>query len=94
MIRKKYRKIGKRTVRGMLSLSHFNFKQLLCNMGDSRGCKVIICSEAYTSKTCGNCGNLNSRLGGKREFNCPKCNIVIDRDYNGARNIYIRNTCN
>ena len=94
MINKRYRKIGKRSVRAMLSLSHFAFRQILLNMAKSRGCEVIICSEAYTSKTCGNCGFLHTKLGGNREYKCPNCNMDIDRDYNGARNIYLRNTCN
>lgn len=94
MINKKYRKISKRSVRSMLSLSHFAFKNMLINMGKSRGCKITICSEAYTSKTCGNCGFINNSLGSNRTYECPICDIVIDRDYNGARNIYLRNTCN
>ncbi len=48
-----------------------NKQQMLLNMGKSRGCEVIICSEAYTSKTCGNCGFLHSKLGGNREYECP-----------------------
>ena len=91
MIKKKNRNIGKQTVRSMLSLSHFSFKQRLLFMAKSRGCKVDICNEAYTSKTCGCCGVLNCSLGGNRMFTCKNCNSVIDRDYNGARNIYLKN---
>ena len=93
MMNKKYRKIGKRAARAMLVLSHFSFKQTLLNMSKAKGNKVIVCNEAYTSKTCGNCGFLHSKLGGSRVYKCVNCNIVIDRDYNGARNIYLKNTC-
>jgi putative transposase len=95
MIRKKInngRKISKTTVRSMLALSHFSFKKKLLHMASSKGCMVDICKEDYTSKTCGCCGNIKHTLGGQRVYNCSNCGISIDRDYNGARNIYLRNT--
>lgn len=92
MVCKDGRVIGKSTARAMLSLSHFSFKQRLLHMGQSRGCEVNICSEAYTSKTCGCCGAQKNDLGGSREYTCTTCGLEIDRDYNGARNIYLRNT--
>ena len=75
----------------MLALSHYSFKERLLHMATYRGCKVHICDESYTSKTCGCCGNMNDTLGGNKVFVCSKCGISIDRDYNGARNIYLRN---
>lgn len=92
MVKKSKRNIGKSTVRAMLSLSHYSFKERLLHMATYRGCKVHICSEAYTSKTCGCCGNMNNTLGGNKVFDCSNCGISIDRDYNGARNSYLRNT--
>jgi putative transposase len=92
MIKKGDRNIGRTTVRSMLALSHYSFKQRLLHMADARGCIVNICNEAYTSKTCGCCGMINSNLSGKKIFDCSTCGLVIDRDYNGARNIYLRNT--
>jgi putative transposase len=94
MVKKKLlkRKISKATARSMMTLSHFSFKQRLLHMAKYRGCKVIICSEAYTSKTCGCCGNLKQNLSGAKMYDCSKCGVYIDRDYNGARNIYLRNT--
>jgi len=86
------RTINKTTVRAMLALSHFAFKERLLHMAKSRGCVVNICSEAWTSKTCGCCGSIKNDLGGKRIYECSNCGISIDRDYNGARNIYLRNT--
>lgn len=89
---KKKRKISKTTVRSILALSHFSFKERLLHMAKSRGCKVEICNEAYTSKTCGCCGTLHPNLKGKKKYKCSNCSLIIDRDYNGARNIYLRNT--
>ena len=85
------RKINKTVVRSMLALSHYAFKERLIHMAYSKGCKVDICSEAYTSKTCGWCGNIKHNLTSQRVYNCSSCGISIDRDYNGARNIYLKN---
>lgn len=52
---------------------------------------IIIKSEAYTSKMCSNCGWENENLNCKKIFECENCNKEIDRDINGARNIYIKN---
>lgn len=92
MVSKQERKIGKPTTRAMLALSHFKFRTLLLHMSKMKGCKVDICSEAFTSKTCGCCGFIKKDLGGNKIFKCSKCSSEIDRDYNGARNIYLRNT--
>jgi IS605 OrfB family transposase len=47
-------------------------------------------NEAYTSKICSNCGNYDKDLGNNKVYNCNACNLVIDRDVNGARNIYMK----
>ncbi len=53
--------------------------------------KVLhIQNEACTSKTCSGCGWYNETLGRSRTFICLECNLVIDRDVNAARNIYLR----
>jgi hypothetical protein len=55
------------------------------------GSHIIRCSEAYTSKQCGACGELNDKLGGgSKTFNCQKCGTVADRDVHAARNILLR----
>lgn len=86
MVRKKKRKITKRTTREMLGLSHYKFKEKLKQKAEEYGSKVIDVSEAYTSKTCSTCGKLK-KIGGKEMF---KCCYKMDRDINGARNILIR----
>jgi transposase len=57
--------------------------------------KVLRGSEAYTSKTCGKCGHLHSKLGASETFKCPKClengdKWSADRDLHAARNILLR----
>jgi transposase len=71
-----------------------------CNLGKYRnrlewrcgltktGYKLI--DERYTSKMCSICGYLKEDLCGNKQFNCNNCKISLDRDINGARNIYLK----
>src|SRR6185369_8669496 len=86
-----FRKIQSKTARQMMTWSHFRFRQhLLHKSREYPWCKVVICTEEYTSKTCGCCGVINPKLGGQKTFNCTSCGSVIDRDVNGARNILLK----
>ena len=80
---------NKRVNRWMNNLKHYLFKTRLidkCNL--EKDSSVMLVDEAYTSKTCGNCGKINSVEG--RILKCTGCGIKIDRDINGARNIYLK----
>jgi transposase len=46
--------------------------------------------EHWTSKTCTGCGNIDMDLGSSRIYDCMKCNLSLDRDLNGARNIFLK----
>jgi len=50
---------------------------------------VIEVNEAYTSKTCSYCGNIQN-IGSKKVMKCLSCGATVDRDLNGARGIYLR----
>ena len=83
-------KLTKITKRIAHCLKFYKFKQRLdykC-MANHINYKEI--NEAYTSKTCSNCGNYDKMLGGKKVYNCKKCDIKINRDINGARGILIK----
>ena len=75
--------------RSLLQLKHYQFQQRLKSKCEVRGCRMEICTEEYTSKTCGRCGELND-VKALDVYSCNKCKLVIDRDVNGARNIYIK----
>lgn len=83
-------KINSKTVCGMVAWSHYRFCQRIINK--VRVCKrtLIVCGDAYTSKTGGQCGVLHPKLGGSKTCVCPSCNVVVDRDMNGAPNILLR----
>lgn len=85
------RTIGKKTTQNMLSLAHFRFRQILQEKSELyKNCTVELVTEEYTSKTCGNCGELNETLGSSKTFECSKCKIIIDRDGNGSRNVLLK----
>ena len=51
--------------------------------------KIVFVDRFYpSSKTCHNCGYINKKLILKdRQWICPQCGEVIERDYNAALNI-------
>lgn len=75
------------TKRRMLSLQHYTFKRRLQEKTDI---KTHVVNESFTSKTCGQCGEINFRLCSSKMFRCYSCGLTIDRDFNGARNIYLK----
>jgi putative transposase len=83
------RKINSKTVRKMLSLSPYAFKEKLLFKAGCFGCKIEIVNESYTTKTCGGCGELKE-MGGLKWYDCKSCGFSLDRDYNGARNIFLK----
>jgi IS605 OrfB family transposase len=89
MVNRKTRRITRRTVRNMLSWAHFRFRRRLISKAEEAGVQVIVQDEAYTSKTCSWCGNMQA-IGGSEIYNCRGCKVKIDRDENGARGIFLR----
>lgn len=81
---------SKKFRRDLLSLRHFVFKERLKAKSKLKeGCCVLVCTEEYTSKTCGRCGNIVN-IGSNEIFTCDNCFLEIDRDVNGSRNILIK----
>jgi transposase len=90
---KKKRKISPDTAYNMLTLSHYKFQRLLDHKMKIRQGKLHICTEEYTTMTCGQCGRLNRNVGSNSTYKCPYegCGYVAGRDTNAARNIFIMN---
>jgi putative transposase len=91
MIFKKNRKIGSQTARQMMTWAQYRFQQRLLFKCRQHNCRVAIVDESYTSKTCSACGALDYKLGGKKVYRCASCKMVMDRDINGAKNIFLKN---
>ena len=92
MIRRGQRRLRRKSVRAMVTWSHYRFRQRLVDkVREYPGRRVILVDEAYTSKTCGMCGALHATLAGQKRFKCPACRSVdCDRDVHAARNILLR----
>lgn len=79
----------RKTVRGLATLAHGRFRQILATHAEKRGCKIVFQNEAYTSKTCSSCGQIQ-KIGAKLIWKCTNCQHCHDRDANGARGIFLR----
>ncbi|MEA1968877.1 MAG: transposase [Thermodesulfobacteriota bacterium] len=88
MASKAGRKIGKKSVRSMLTFSHYMFKTFLKWKAHCTGKMVIDCNEAFTSKTHPETGRLVN-IGSKKQIPLQDGSIA-DRDIIGARNILLR----
>ena len=88
MSNKVQRKINKKSVRSMLTFSHYRFKQYLKHKADEYGKQAIDVNEAYTSKTASWTGEVIEKLGGKKFIRSQ--GVTVDRDINGARGIMLR----
>ena len=83
-------RLNHKTARAMMQWRHGAFKAKLLERAARMGVQVMVVPEAYTSKTCGACGWLHPSLGGAKTFQCRSCGVELDRDHNGARNIFLR----
>ena len=81
---------SKKVNRFLFQLRHYQFRERLKYKCKQRGCKFVLCTEEFTSKTCTHCGKIHTKLDCARIFNCDNCKLVIDRDVNAARNILIK----
>lgn len=82
-------KLRSKASRAMLTWAHYRFKQFLKFKAFELYSHIIEMNESYTSKTCTRCGTIND-VGSKTVLKCSHCGLVIDRDINGARNIFLR----
>ncbi|WP_199312478.1 transposase [Limnothrix sp. FACHB-881] len=90
MVSKSRRKIKSKTVRQMLTLSHYQFKKHLEWKAWELG-KIALTdiNEAYTSKTVSWTGEI-IKIGGSRVIKSKVDGRSMNRDLNGARGIFLR----
>ena len=88
MTSKATRKILSKTVRAMLGLNHYSFELVLKWMAKKYGKRVVICNEAFTSKTRSWDGVIDENLGSQKVISDGI--KTVDRDINGARGILLR----
>ncbi len=89
MAKKGKRRIHSKSVRQMLTLSHYQFKQFIKHKAFEHNKVVIDVNEAYTSKTVSWTGEV-VKIGGSKIIKSPSTGKKMDRDLNGARLIFLR----
>ena len=72
-----------------MSWAHFKFKEFIQSKAIMMGKEVVHVTEEYTTQCCGGCGMLN-KVGGSTVYVCKSCGFTMDRDFNGARNIFLK----
>jgi len=80
--------LAKMSKRILNSFRFFRYKERLKQRCLEKQIKYEEVNEYCTSKTCSVCGSYKKDLGFSKVYKCNGCNTVIDRDFNGARNIY------
>lgn len=78
-----------KTNREMFGISHFILKSRMSQKCEEKSLIFASPTEEYTSKTCGNCGEINYKLGSSETFWCS-CGLIAHRDLHAARNIYMK----
>ncbi|MBD0361562.1 MAG: transposase [Coleofasciculus sp. C3-bin4] len=87
---KAQRRIRAKSVRQMLTLSHYKFKQFIKHKAFETGKVVLDVNEAYTSKTVSWTGEIVPKLGGAKIIKSELTGQKMPRDWNGARGIFLR----
>jgi putative transposase len=75
--------------RSIADMGFFEFRRQLEYKAERRGGMVMVADRFYpSSKTCSCCGHVLDALPlSVREWTCPACGTIHDRDVNAARNL-------
>jgi len=65
-------------------------RRLTAYKAERRGGRVILVEPSGTSQVCSGCGEMVPKNLTVRTHICPRCGLVLDRDFNAARNILER----
>lgn len=84
------RKLNKRSKSLMAAYRHCDFLDKLQFKATHYNSKVFEVNEAFTSKTCSNCGFIKNDLKNADIYNCNSCHYIMGRDTNASKNIMLR----
>jgi putative transposase len=76
-----------RLARSITDVSWSKFLSMLAYKAEKAGGHLIRIDPRNTSQKCSGCGELVSKPLAVRIHACPHCGLVIDRDWNAAKNI-------
>ena len=78
---------GRQVAHDLMAMGHGEFRDTLFRLAGSAGVSVEFFIEPYTTQCCPGCQECNPHIGRAKSWTCPKCRVLVDRDFNGARNI-------
>ena len=88
----KQKKLSKKSKQAMSDLNFSLFRDRLISKVESQGKVWLEVSEAYTTKSCVQCGHILKTMDLKqRTFECPSCCLKLGRDIHSAISILVRN---
>ena len=78
-----------RLARSIADMSFFEFRRQLEYKAERRGGIVVVADRWFpSSKTCSVCGTVQEKMPlDVRQWTCPDCGTIHDRDVNAARNL-------
>ena len=82
-------RIHSKAIRNLMTFARCEFYDKLAEYAHARGVHIIAAGEAYTTKTCTFCGELND-VGGAKVVTCQACGRRCDRDCAASRNLCMR----
>lgn len=74
--------------RNIADTAWYRFISMIKFKAESAGSIIVEVNPAYTTMQCNKCKNIQKMALMDRTYNCSKCGISVDRDYNAAKNIY------
>ena len=80
---------NRRLAKSIVDVSLYEFVRQITYKGEWAGRTIVFVDRWYpSSKTCFHCKYVNQNLTlNDREWECPGCNRVLDRDFNASQNI-------
>ncbi|MBU2761794.1 RNA-guided endonuclease InsQ/TnpB family protein [Acidithiobacillus sulfurivorans] len=80
---------NRRLARSIADMSFFEFRRQLEYKAGRRGGIVVVADRWFpSSKTCSVCGTIQEKMPlAVRQWTCPDCGAIHDRDVNAARNL-------
>jgi putative transposase len=80
---------NRKLAKSVADVSLYEFVRQITYKSEWYGRQVIFIDRWYpSSKTCNHCGFVNQGLTlNDREWECPKCHKMLDRDFNASQNI-------
>src|SRR5262245_34200886 len=76
-----------RLAKSILDVAWGQFFEITKDKAESAGRTFERRDPRYTTQTCSNCGSRQKMPLGIRIYECEKCGLVIDRDFNAAINL-------